>query len=44
MIKVYNDQAAAEPKPHGALCVYVPVDVAMLGGSNRASVCLHCIG
>lgn len=38
MIKAYNDQAATEPKPHGALSVYVPVDVAMPGGSNQASV------
>lgn len=35
MIKAYNDQATTEPKPHGALCVYVPVDVALLGGSNH---------
>ncbi len=44
MIKAYNDQAVTESKPHGALCVYAPVDVAILGGSNRASVCLHYIG
>lgn len=35
MIKVYNEQTATKPKPHGELRVYIPVDVAMLCGSNR---------